>query len=141
MNFIRPDFLFSYWVFAWFVIYYFFPTGIPDKYSPKLALFCALAENLFEFVSIILFNRPIWDILKYLAMIAIVKVFPLYLLRKESIHFQQDICVLVAVFAAYLLYLAAWGTNLVEVYRKTEQDLKTGQNNTPLYAFFRELST
>ena len=141
--FIRPDFLFSYWVFLWFVVYYFFPTGIgfeSFKYriaSPKLAIIFALVENLFVFVSVMVFNRPFWGSLKYVTMIVFVKLFPLYLLRKDAIDFQQDIFVLIVVFLAYLLYLAAWDTNVVEIYRKTEQDLKMGRDNTPLFAFFR----
>ena len=140
--FIRPDFLFSYWVFLWFVIYYFFPTGIGFEgfqyriASPKLAIIFALVENLFEFVSVILFNRPFWDILKYVAMVVIVKVIPIYLLRNTAIRLQQEILAVIVVFLAYLLYLAAWGTNVVEIYRKTEEDLKMGRNNTPLFAFF-----
>jgi hypothetical protein len=131
---IRPDFLFSFWIFFWFLLYYFFPTlNLP---SPVLGLYIALFENLLELFTLIRYNRELSFILQFVAVIVLIKILPLYLLRNVRMVFPQDIYILIGLFSAYLLYLVTQGTNVIEVYRKTDVSLRTGANHTPIHALF-----
>lgn len=52
-NLITPDLIFSYWIFAWFIIYYIciiFNIGlyIKTNFNPLLALFIALFLNFIQ---------------------------------------------------------------------------------------------
>ena len=66
MNFIRPDYLFSYWIFVWFLIYYFFPYSLSPSFkengNPLLILYLELLVNIFQFIYF-LFSNLSFDVL------------------------------------------------------------------------------
>ena len=51
----RVDFIFSYWIFAWYLCYVFKWT----HYNPKLALLMGLIENGIILVMMIYYNTPL----------------------------------------------------------------------------------
>lgn len=138
MDFVRPDYLFSYWVLTWFLIYYFFP--IPPffkKYAnPLLALCFALVENILQFVYFLYFHLNIWIIIYFLSMMLFVKVLPIYLLSPHNIIWRNDIFVLFFVFSIYNFYLFLNGTNVIDIYRTTIKSIQNGENKTPLFYLF-----
>ena len=145
----RPDFLFSYWIYAWFFLFYFTPDhstkGTPSDFikkylNPTVAFYVALAENLLTFLAILIYNPEINILLKFIAMMLVVKIIPLYLLRNYPIQFSRDIPVLISVFIAYNVYLAWNETDLWDVYKRTFESIRQGQNYTPFFGLLNTVS-
>ena len=144
---LRADFLFSYWIYAWFLLFYFTPDDSPKgtpsalikKYlNPAFALYFALVENLATFAVMWVYVVQ-WDILlKFIAMICFVKLLPLYLLRNYPIRWERDLAILMGVFALYTVYLYWNETDLLEVYTRTVESVRQNKPYTP---FFRLLDT
>ena len=147
-DFIRPDLLFSYWIYFWFILFYFGQglylsskdlSLIIKKYAnPSLIFWIALLENIGTLLVLFAKIPPVqWSILvKYILMIVVIKGIPLYLLWPYNIHFYRDIMVILAVFAIYLGYLWLNGTNVFEIYHKTFYHVAKGDNKTPMLALF-----
>ena len=147
-DFIRPDLLFSYWIYFWFILFYFGQdlylsskdlSHIIKKYAnPSLIFWIALLENIGTLL--VLFAKipsvQLSVLVKYIIMIVVIKGIPLYLLWPYNIHFYRDIMVILAVFAIYLGYLWLNGTNLFEIYHKTFYHVTKGDNKTPMLALF-----
>lgn len=138
---LRPDFLFSYWCFAWFIIYYFIdystksPIGqyIKTYLNPKLALILAFIENLTVFLYMIYLKSDIVNLRRYLFMMIVIKIYPIYLIWSEPIQLAHDIVVLFILFAIYNLWLYINNTNLWKVYKKTIISIHKGKTDTPLF--------
>jgi len=144
-GYIRFDFLFSYWVIIWFIIYYFTYTKswLGQRFAqwgnPKLALILALVENLATLVWIAVVNGDLFILLKYTFMILIVKVLPLYLVWGRPIHVPQDIYVFMGVFVLYNMYLWLNDESLITIYRRTFTSILNRDNKTPLFGLVQYL--
>ena len=136
MNNLRFDFIFSYWVFSWFVLYCVsvFVFHIPTKFdfSPILLLWIGLIENIVTLLLILWYNPQPMLVLYFVIMMLSVKISPLYLLRKTKIHWLSQIVFGLIFVTIYLLYLSIWRTNVVSVYTDTIQSLLRGDNRTPM---------
>ena len=119
--FITPDLLFSYWIFAWFLIYLFYPIA-----NPLFGLWIALVENIFV-LSTLQKDQP-----RFLLMMFLSKVIPIYLLRKTKIKWK-DVKVFGVVFIVYNIYLNIRGLNIFRVYKITTQSIRNGNNRTPFF--------
>jgi len=94
---IRPDYLFSYWVFAWYVLYM---TGILTP-NPKFAILVALLENVLVLVSMVYLRMNPKKIYYFFIMILLVKGIPLWTLRNSTIT-KRDVS---ATFGLLLMYV------------------------------------
>lgn len=143
---IRFDFLFSYWILIWFIIYYFInpPDSkivnfIKNYMNPIYALLFALIENIITFIFIIKSRFEWWFFLIFIFMMVFIKFLPIYLLRNSKIHFIPNIISLGIIFGIYNIYLIANGTNVYEVYDKTIQSFKYGNDQTPLFTLIHNI--
>jgi hypothetical protein len=142
---IRFDYLFSYWIFAWFLIFYFVDANTTSgkwihKYlNPVFALYIGFLEELVTFVYLLVINPQMNYIVKMLAMMTLIKLFPLYLLRNYPIHWKNDIMVFLFFFGIYNLYLFFNDTNVYDVYKRTFISFKEGTNKTPLFSLMDSL--
>lgn len=138
---LRPDFLFSYWCLVWFVIYYFIdhssksPIGqfIKKEMNPKLALILALLENILTFFYMIYLGSDVVNLLRYIFMMLVIKIYPVHLIWENPIVWSHDLLVLIVIFAIYNLYLYLWNTNLWKIYKKTFTSIHEGKTDTPLF--------
>ena len=96
---IRPDYLFSYWVVAWYVLYM---TGIVTP-NPKFAILVALLENVLVLLSMVYLRVNPKKIYYFFIMILLVKVLPLWTLRKSTVT-KRD----VSATAGLLLMYVGW---------------------------------
>ena len=148
---IRADFLFSYWIFAWFLVYYFLDTvairtgkasytkWMYEHLNPIIALVIALAENLLTFFYMMYLNVGIIILLKYLAMMFFVKALPIYCIRNYPIHLFDNILAFLILFILYLIYLYTQGETLASVYTRTFTAAKNGSNKTPFYSLISSI--
>ncbi len=96
----RFDFVFSYWIFVWFVLYWFKWID----FSPKLALCLGLFENLVLFLFIILRKSWIFTF-SFVVINLFIKIIPLYLLKNDKIYILRDLLNLVFVFLIYISWI------------------------------------
>jgi len=73
MQIVRSDFVFSYWIFTWFILYLL--KIVP--YSPKFVIILGIIENLFVFMYMIFYKSPIYNIIKFIIINILIKVIPL----------------------------------------------------------------
>ena len=144
---LRVDFLFSYWLIGWFLLYYFTPrnslgpisTFIRKHLNPKLGFYLAMVENILTFATLVYYGSDIWTLFKYIGMMLLLKVLPLYLLMDYTVQWVHDTVVLITIFGIYNMYLAFNETNIYEIYKRTFISIKTKQNETPLFSFIHTL--
>jgi hypothetical protein len=136
--FIGPDLLFSYWIFAWFLVYYIAPLSWKID-SPRLIFCIALIENLTTWILLLVYGATFSISITYLLVIILIKGIPLWIMRKDDIHWTRDLGVLIFIFLVYNLYLWIRSTNIVQVYRDTFESIVAGSNKTPLLAVLRAI--
>jgi hypothetical protein len=137
---IRFDYIFSFWVFAWFLIYYFTVSKnskigifIKTYCNPSIALYFAFIENILTFIVLLVFQNTIWTAFKFLIMMISIKIIPIYLLRNEKLNPIHGLLSLGILFSIYNIYLFMNDTNIYDVYSRTIYSLIEGKNETPLF--------
>ena len=96
---IRVDFILSYWIFVWWILYML---GIIEK-NPKLFLIIALITNIIVFF--IKFKNKYDNIFLFLIVFFIIKIIPLYTLRNIEINFNQDFPIIIYTCLLYLFWI------------------------------------
>jgi hypothetical protein len=141
-GYVRPDFLLSYWIFVWFLIYYnigAFKHPLITKFkkhgSPLLSLWIALFFNVYELIYVMILKFDIIIFIKYVFMFSLIKALPIYLLYRkgEQIHWLNDVLVLLVVLSIYVGYLYANNSNPQKIYAETEKSIVSGNNKTPMF--------
>ena len=94
---IRPDYLFSYWVFAWYILYM---VGLVQP-NPKFAIIVALLENLLMLTSMLYAKVNLKKIIYLSIIILLAKIIPLWTVRNNPIK-SRDIYATVGVFLMYI---------------------------------------
>jgi hypothetical protein len=142
----RLDYVFSYWIFLWFVLYYFKIV----KYSPLFLLLIALIENVFIFIYLIfifIIENSYYNFFKLFAFIIInffIKILPLYYIIKieNNVKTIEDfIKVLKSIklndiiisFFLFLIYVIWLFINKVIFIDKKYHLIIELQASTPLY--------
>jgi len=141
---LRPDFLFSYWVLVWFLIFYFIPDNTKDSISafikrrmnPVIAFYIAFVENALTLLAMLIYN-PIPSMLaKYTTMMVCIKLLPLYLLRKYPVRWYHDTLVFLSLFAIYNVYLYWNDMNVIDIYKKASLSVLEGNDYKPMFGIF-----
>ena len=152
---IRFDFQFSYWIVIWFIFYYIISlqrersplTQQIYKYgNPIVSFIIALTENIIVFIILLFYNPPISLVIKYLFMMLVIKIIPLYLLYtilpkniildsaipppKMLTFWKNSFISFLVMFSLYNLYLFWNNTNIIDVYTKTIYFVFTNKNKT-----------
>ena len=127
---ITPDFIFSDWIFAWFIIYFVFQRQLGDDYNPYYALWGGLLLSL-----MILFASKIKDtqfLFFYFIMLLSIKIIPIYLSRNTT-YTPKKACVFLSIFLLYNIYLTIRQTNIIRLYKDLFNSLKHGKNTPGFY--------
>ena len=66
---LRPDLVFSYWIYVWYVLYVFKLI----QYSPKLALILGLIDNIFMFIMMLLYGTSKKTIVYFIIVNTLIK--------------------------------------------------------------------
>lgn len=119
----RFDYVFSYWIFAWFLFYYFGFTS----YNPKIALIIGLIENIGILALMIYFKNSFIYIFLFCLINFFIKVLPIWLLRNTK-YDLKDVYALVALFLIYVLWLLINKVDFKKYMMDRYEHLK---NNTP----------
>ena len=135
MNYISVDYLFSYWIFAWFILFILCikSTFVKTHFNPRFALLIALFANILIFIYFLFHNATIQVLLKYILVIILFKIIPLFLLRKEKVRWFNEIRIAVIIFIIYCMYIESNNIHLYDVIEQTAVDILHDTNNTPFF--------
>lgn len=123
---------FSIWIFIWYLFYFFKYIS----YSPKLAFIIAFIQNI-VIIMLLLYEKIVFNhgkyifILLFLCIIGVLKIVPLYTIRKDGIHLK-DLYFLFCLFALYNVWLFIQDKNMLDLYIKAYYDLINNTKDTPL---------
>ena len=143
---LRFDFLFSNWLLMWFIVYYFTPvksTSLISQFirkymNPTLGFYVAIFENAITLIWFLINNTDTWTLFKFISMVSLLKLLPLYLIQPYKIQWIRDSMVLLSVFIAYNVFLAWNDTNIYEIYERTITSIQHKQNQTPLFSLLNK---
>jgi hypothetical protein len=113
--------IFSYWIFAWYVLYEL--TYI--KSSPKLALIIGLISNIILLLLLIYYNNNIINIIFFCIIQIFIKIIPLWRLRNNKIY---DLKSLVIIFFIYNIWLFINNTNFYLLNKIQLENIKNNIN-------------
>lgn len=139
----RIDFFFSYWIDAWCILYIIFHRGreIKNKgcntsiYNPKFALLFAFFMNMLVFFSMLYYVNSYNHIVIYIAIVSVVKGFPLAYLRNTKIC-QRDVIASFLLFGIYLLWMYWNGITMDEYMKQLYENVKYDKPVGPLSNLF-----
>lgn len=131
---LRADLVFSYWIYVWFILYAFKFV----KYSPKLALFIGLLDNIIMLVLMILFGSSIKTLFFFIVINTIIKILPLYYLRKERITLN-DVYFTCGLFFVFVIWLHINEQSLIGNVKIIHDSLLYGKNDTPFMSFLSKI--
>jgi hypothetical protein len=112
-DFIRIDYVFSYWVFAWFLLYV---AGLV-KASPKLGILLGILENFAAVLIFAMNGVSSITIAYFIGINTLLKGIPYYIVRRDTIG-SQDFINLLGVLAVYCVWLWINKTDGVQAYRE-----------------------
>ena len=122
----RFDFVFSYWIFAWYI---FYALGL-TTYSPKAFLIISVSINIFIFLSMIYYKNSFIYILLFVVANFIIKVVPIFLMRSVSIK-TRDYYAGAGLFAMYYIWLLINGTSFIEIMKNQQDAVLKNDARTP----------
>ena len=113
MKIIRTDLLFSYWIFAWAILYFMNILTV----APKLLIILALLEVVYAVYVALIKKYTMYGIIRLLFMNFWIKVVPLYYLWDVSITYKELIYSSL-LFVVYLIWLYMNNQTFYNVYNK-----------------------
>ena len=134
MSALRPDLVFSYWIYVWYVLYVFKLI----QYSPKLALILGLIDNIFMFIMMLLYGTSKKTIFYFIIVNTLIKVVPLYYLKNEQIK-VNDIYFTCGLFLLFIIWLYINEQSLVGNIKIIYDSLLYGKNETPFMALLQKI--
>ena len=117
----RIDFIFSYWIFLWYLLYLFRIAN----FNPKFAILCGFIENIAILSLMFYYGTKKRLILLFFIMIILLKIIPLYSIWNTKIH-ARDI---IATFVLFIIYLS-WVQKMPSDFKKQTLDLIVHNKNT-----------
>ena len=96
----RFDFLFSYWIFAWYVFYALQLT----TFNPKIALVIGIIHNLGLLLIMLYFKNDWIHIVTFCFINTFIKVIPFWTVRNDPYRWK-DFYALVLYFMIYIVWL------------------------------------
>ena len=124
---LRGDFIFSYWIFVWYLLYI---SGILP-YSPKLAILLAISINVIMFALMIYYKTRGIYIFNFIFINFFIKILPYYTLIRENIYIQ-DLKPLAIIFISYCIWLYMNGLSVIKYQENIFNAVVYNKNKTPL---------
>lgn len=130
----RIDLVFSYWIFAWYLLY----KAQLLNYNPKFIIVVGLIENLLLLMYMLLHGSNRRTVFWFIFINTFIKVIPFYTVRNERIH-VRDIWFSGLVFGMYAVWIALNRQSITGNYRAVVDSLIHNRDETPFLAFIKKL--
>jgi hypothetical protein len=124
---IRPDLIFSYWIYLWYILYIFKIL----KYNPKLAIICGMFENFIILILMYIYNTKKILVILFIIMFFILKLFPLYTIWNDKIKLKDDIINTSLLFIIYLIWIRLNQLNITDALNSTKNLILHNKNTMP----------
>ena len=124
---IRPDLIFSYWIYLWYILYIFKVV----KYNPKFAIICGMIENLIILLLMCIYNTKKILIVLFIIMFFILKLIPLYTIWNDNIKLNDDIKNTSLLFIIYLLWIHLNQLNITDALTNSKNLILYNKNTMP----------
>ena len=134
MKALRTDLIFSYWLFVWYLLYIFNYT----TYNPIFALMLGLIDNIIMLILMLYYNTSKRTIIIFILVNTLIKVVPLYYLRKVVVKWK-DIFFTCVLFLIFILWLHLNKQNLVGNIKTIYDSLLYGKDHTPVMALISKM--
>ena len=125
----RFEFTFSYWIFAWFLVYYFGFT----KYNPKIWLIIGLALGILGDIIMSLIHADFIN-LHFLIQFIIINVFlkaiPIYILRNTRIK-MKDFIAGIALLCIFFVWVYIRLGSVSEIFNYINDLIKLKRQDKP----------
>lgn len=130
----RVDFIFSYWIFFWYLLYIF---GLVTQYNPKFAIICGLIENIIILGLMFFYNTSKKLIFLFTSMSILLKIIPLYTLWTTKIKWV-DIKITFLLFFIYLFWTYSHNQKYNDFIKKTKDLILYNKNTLPGMIFLEK---
>jgi hypothetical protein len=130
----RPDLIFSYWIFVWYLVYIF---GIDKTYNPKFALILGLIQNSFTLFLLLYYRTKIKLTIFYFIMMLLLKIIPLYTVWNSislwnTTIYKKDVIASIVLFTIYLFWYFIVNKQTLSYAIKLKNDfIFKNKTNTP----------
>jgi hypothetical protein len=132
MELLRSDFILSYWILAWFILYIL---GIV-RTSPLFATILGLIENIGTLIYFIIMGAPLYNIIKFTIINSVIKGLPLwYMIVREPVIRIRSIIATGIMIILYYTWLLMNDMNLYKIYQLVGDGYIDG-TNTKRKTFF-----
>ena len=115
----RYDFTFSYWILAWFFLYY--TKIIP--YNPIIWLWLAILHNIITLSLMFYYHNSPINVGLFILVNLIIKVIPIWVLRKTGFYEEDFLCGAI-LFGIHLWWLSVNRTNYLQYLKDGLQRIK-----------------
>jgi len=132
----RVDLVFSYWIFAWYLLYIVKIV----KYSPKFAIGIGILENILLLCFMILNGSNRRTIFYFVFINTFIKVIPFYTLKRERIQ-VKDVYAFFALFLGYLIWIIINKQNLAGNYKMVYESLIHNTDEMPFLRLVNYVKT
>ena len=122
----RIDFIFSYWIFAWYLLYYFRIV----TYNPKFAIIIGIIENVCILLLMFYYKTNAKLIILFIIMLFLLKIIPIYTIRNEKIN-NKDIILTIILFIIYLCWRVINHKSIVNFSQEMKQLIIYNKNTLP----------
>lgn len=131
---LRPDLVFSYWIYFWFLLYALKITS----YSPKFALIFGVIDNIIMLFLMLYFGTKTRTIFYFILINTFIKILPLYLLRNENIR-MRDIYFTIGLGILFVFWIHINSQTLIGNLKLVHDSLLQGKNETPFLSFMAKI--
>jgi hypothetical protein len=123
---LRVDFIFSYWIFFWYILYIFNITN----YNPKFIIICGLIANLIILFLMFYYKTNPKLIYLFVIMMCILKIIPIYTIWNSKIK-MNDIFITIFLIILYLLWIFIHKKNINDYIINTKKLIIYNKNTLP----------
>ena len=134
MNITRFDFIFSYWIFLWYIFYILSIV----KYNPKFGLTIALCFNTLQIGLMIYYKNSLTLILLFTFVTFLIKGLPLWSLRQKKYELKQ-VGYTIILYGIYSLWLFVNNTSPYRFMMTTYNQTKNNKPFGPLTLFLQRV--
>ena len=124
---IRPDLIFSYWIYVWYILYLFKVVHL----NPKFAILCGMVENMCILSAMLLYHTKKILVVLFLVMFFILKLFPLYTIWSAKIKWKEDITNTLVLLFIYLIWIRLNRITLSDAMATTKNLILHNKNTMP----------
>lgn len=132
---LRFDLVFSYWIYAWYLLYAF---NIYTSYSPKFALLLGLIENIIMLILMLVYGTSKETIFYFILINTLIKGLPLYYLMGQPIYLK-DVYFTCALFVLFIIWLHINKQSLVGNMKIVYESLLYGRDQTPFMSLLKKV--